>query len=104
MLGRIVMLRRLMMLWWGMVMVSTIMTIVCWCASFHPSCILKDLSHDLSLPPASIILHTVGPHTVLSNRPCRVAHVILATVGARAALSDLRVAQHQTGQNTDKTR
>merc|ERR1719341_434695 len=72
-------------------MMAAIMTMAWWwCASFLSShsfnSFRKNLRHYFSLPP---------PNIVLSNRPCRVAHIALGTVRARAALGDLGGAQHQ---------
>jgi len=57
-----------------------------WCTSFlspHSfNSLHKNLRHYFSLPPRNIVLGTVGLHAVLSNRPCRVALIVLATVRA----------------------
>merc|ERR1712116_33168 len=108
-LRRLVMLSWLVMLWdrnmhiWYMhirnvdvghmhrrnldLMMAAIMTMAWWwCASFLSShsfnSFRKNLRHYFSLPPPNIVLGTVGPHAVLSNRPCRVAHIALGTVRA----------------------
>merc|ERR1712055_140922 len=57
-----------------------------WCTSFlspHSlNSLRKNLRHYFSLPPRNIVLGTVRTLAVLSNRPCRVAHIVLATVRA----------------------